>query len=210
MVPSGKRTVQTSSEITEAPTSTLLQDLLAHDSDETVTLGHLVGKLGHRSFGIVLLILGLLAILPGVSAIVGVIIPIPAYQMMRARRCPVFPRVIASKSFRKRRLASVVNHAVPPLRYLEKYIRPRWQTPFETTKRVVGVAILLTGNLLFVPVPFSNFLPALMIILVAFAFLEEDGVALCTALIVTFALLFVAAGLIWQAMSTTGWVPSLL
>jgi hypothetical protein len=210
MALSGKRIVQTSSDIIEAPTSTVLRDLLAHDSGETVTLGYLVGKLGHRSFGIVLLILGLLAILPGVSAIVGVIIPIPAYQMMRARRYPVFPRVLASKSFRKRRLASVVNHAVPLLRYLEKYIRPRWQTPFETTKRVVGVAIFLTGTLLFVPVPFSNFLPALMIILLAFAFLEEDGVALLIALAVTLALLLVAAGLIWQAMSTAGWVPSFL
>ena len=188
------------------PTSTVLQNLLLHAPDETVTLGWLMRHLRRRSFGIILLLLGLLACLPGVSGVAGVLIAIPAYQMIVARSGPVFPRAFASRAFKKQRLAAVLARAVPVLRFLERFIRPRWQTPFETTTRVVGGAVLLVGALLFVPVPLSNVPPALTIVLLAFAYLEEDGVLLCATLLIMLALLLVAAGIAWQAASLAGWV----
>nr|WP_283949788.1 exopolysaccharide biosynthesis protein [Limobrevibacterium gyesilva] len=192
------------------PTSTILQDLLLHAPEETVTLGWLMGNLGDRSFGIILLLLGLLASLPGVSAIVGVIIAFPACQMILARRSPVLPRFVAARTFPKQRLASMLIRVDPPLRYLERFIRPRWQTPLQMTKRVVGGAILLVGALLFVPLPLSNVPPALVVVLLSFAYLEEDGVLLCIALSFALALLLIAAGTVWQAISATGWVGGLL
>jgi hypothetical protein len=71
-----------------------------------------------------------------------------------------------------------LNRAVPVLRYLERFIRPRWQTPFEMTKRVVGGAIVLVGTLLFAPIPLSNVPPALVILLLSFAYLEAYHSAL--------------------------------
>ena len=186
------------------PTSTILQNLLDEATGQTITLGWLIASLGDRSFGIVLLLLGLLACLPGVSAVAGVLIAVPAYQMIRARRGPVFPRFLSMRTFRKQRLAVILKRATPPLRYLEKFIRPRWQTPFETTKRVVGAAILLVGCLLFAPVPLSNVPPALTIVLLAFAYLEEDGTLLCAALLIILGLLLVAAAIVWQALSAAG------
>ena len=187
------------------PTSTILQNLLLHSPDETVTLGWLMCHLGRRSFGIILLLLGLLACLPGVSAVAGVLIAIPAYQMIIARDRPVFPRFFASRAFKKRRLAAILTRAVPTLRFLERFIRPRWHTPFETTKRVVGGAVLLVGALLFVPVPLSNVPPALTIVLLAFAYLEEDGILLCATLFIILLLFLIAAGLAWHAGSSAGW-----
>jgi hypothetical protein len=72
----------------------------------------------------------------------------------------------------------MLNRAVPVLRYLERFIRPRWQTPFEMTKRVVGGAIVLVGTLLFAPIPLSNVPPALVILLLSFAYLEAYHSAL--------------------------------
>jgi hypothetical protein len=187
------------------PTSTILQDLPLPAADETLSLEWLLRHLGHRSFGIILLLLGLLACLPGVSAVAGVLVAIPAYQMIVARRAPVFPRFFASRGFKKERLANILARAVPTLRFLERFIRPRWQTPFETTKRVVGGAVMLVACLLFVPIPLSNVPPGLAIVLVAFAYLEEDGVLLCVALLVILALLLGAAGIAWQTASLAGY-----
>jgi hypothetical protein len=78
------------------------------------------------------------------------------------------------------------------------------------TKRVVGGAILLVGTLLFAPIPLSNVPPALVIILLAFASLEEDGVLLCIALTAAVLLLIIAAGAIWQAMGVAGWAGAVL
>ena len=89
-------------------------------------------------------------------------------------------------------MAGVVRRTVPVLRFLKRLFRPRWPTPFEATKRVVGFIVLLLGASLLAPIPLSNLPPALLIVLIAFAYLEEDGVLLCAALsaaLIMFALL---------------------
>ena len=190
----------------QSPASVVLRDLLLRAPDESVTLGWLVDSLGDRSFGIVLLLLGVLASLPGASAIAGVLISVLACQMILARPAPVFPRFLAARSFQKQRLARMQRRAVPALRYIERFVRPRWQTPFRMARRGIGVAVLLIDTLLFAPVPLSNIPPALAIILLAFSHLEEDGLLLCIALLICALLLLIAAGIVWQAMGAAGWV----
>ena len=56
---------------------------------------------------------------------------------------------------------------------------------------------MLLGGLLLVPVPFSNVVPALIIVLLAFAYLEDDGVLLCVALVAATVALAMAAAIVW-------------
>jgi hypothetical protein len=193
-----------------APTSVVLEGLLGPEAPERVTLGWLMGRLGDRSFGVVLLLLALLGLLPGVSAVAGVLLMVPAVQMILARRGAAFPKRVAARRFEAERLARVVRRVVPVLRFLERFIRPRWATPFEATKRVVGGVVLLLAAGLLAPVPLSNIPPAVAIGLIAFAFLEEDGVLLGAALAAAFAMLAVASLAVWEAVSATGWVPGIL
>jgi hypothetical protein len=171
------------------PTSRVLSALVEEATTERVSLGWLIDRLGERSFGIILLLLAFLALIPGVSPIAGILLTVPAFQMIRAHAGPVFPRRLASRCFETRRLVAIVRRAVPLLRYLERFIYPRWMTPFEATRRLVGGVVLLVSLTLFVPVPLSNIPPAMVISLVAFAYLEEDGLLLSLALLGAFALL---------------------
>ena len=193
-----------------APTSVVLDGLLGPEAPEQVTLGGLMDRLGDRSFGVVLLLLALLALLPGVSAVAGVLLMVPAVQMVLGRRGAVFPRRVAARRFEAERLARVVRRGVPVLRLLERFIRPRWATPVEATKRAVGVVVLLLAASLLAPVPLSNIPPALAIALIAFAYLEEDGMLLAIALAAALVLLGAAALAAWEAVSATGWVPGIL
>jgi hypothetical protein len=180
------------------PTSRVLGALLDEATAERVSLGWLVGRLGERSFGIILLLLAFLALIPGVSPAAGILLIIPAFQMIRAHAEPVFPRSFACRSFETRRLVAVIRRVMPLLQYLERFIYPRWTTPFATTRRLVGGVVLLVSLALFVPVPLSNIPPAVLISLVAFAYLEEDGALLSLALIGAFVLLAVViSGTIW-------------
>ena len=155
-------------------------------------------RLGERSFGVILLLLAFLAFIPGVSPVAGILLTVPAYQMIRAHAGPVFPRRLAARSFETRRLVAVIRRAVPLLRYLERFIYPRWTTPFEATRRLVGGIVLLVSLTLFVPVPLSNIPPAALISLVAFAYLEEDGALLGLALVAAFVMLAtVIFGTVW-------------
>ncbi len=102
----------------------------------------------------------------------------------------------------------MLRRVIPTLRYLERFIRPRWPTPFEATKRVVGGVVLLLGALLLTPIPLSNIPIGLTIVLVAFAYLEEDGVLLALALATAVALLVAAAAVLWGVVAATIWLAA--
>jgi hypothetical protein len=56
----------------------------------------------------------------------------------------------------------------------------------------------------------SNIPPALAIGLIAFAYLEEDGLLLGVALAAALVMLAVASLAAREALSATGWVPGIL
>jgi hypothetical protein len=189
------------------PTSVLLQRLHDEAPADYFTLGWLMGSLRRRSFGITMLLLALVATAPGVSIVAGLLLMIPAFQMLTGQPAPSFPRRIASHPFPTRHLAALVQRAVPVLRYLEKMIHPRWPTPFEATKRLVGAVIVtLNATLLFIPLPLSNIVPALVIALISLAYLEEDGLLLSIALLAAVIVLAVELAVVWQAVRGAKWI----
>ncbi|EHM03438.1 exopolysaccharide synthesis, ExoD [Acetobacteraceae bacterium AT-5844] len=188
----------------------MLDELLASTPGEQVTLEWFMDRLGDRSFGLVLLLLAFLGMLPGVSTIASLLLMVTASQMLLARPHPIFPRSVAKRSFEVRRLARIVGRFLPVLRWFERFVRPRWVTPLEATKRTVGGVVLLLAGGLLTPVPLSNIPLALTIALIAFAYLEEDGVLLCAALAVALAGLAATVIVAWGTLNATGWVLSLL
>jgi hypothetical protein len=189
-------------DVMRQPTSVILEQLMHQAPPGTVSLGWLIDRLGPRSFGLVLLLLGLLALLPGVAIAAGLLLALPASQMLRGHAAPVFPQRLARRGLPTQRLAALIRRAMPALRLMERVMRPRFPTPFQTTKRVVGALMLLLGALLLAtPLPLSNVPYAVAIILLAFAYLEEDGIALCLALGVA-ALAFAAgAAALWLVLA---------
>ena len=95
---------------------------------------------------------------------------------------------------------------MPRLRWVERLIRPRWPMPFQVTKRLTGIVMLLVGATLISPVPFTQVVPALVIMLLALAYLEEDGVALLVALVAALASLAVTGVTVWGAVETIDWL----
>jgi len=186
------------------PTSVLLDTLVAEAGAAEVTIAWLIERLGERGFGMMLMILGLLALLPGLSAVAALALMLPAAQMMLARPRPVLPARIGGRAVGVQRLGGIVRRVRPVLRLIERGIRPRWPTPFEATKRVVGAAVMGLSVALLAPVPLSNLPIALCVMLLAVAYLEEDGLLLAAALVLSLLLLAAGAFLAWITVAAAG------
>lgn len=172
-----------------------------------VTLGWLIGGLRKRSFGIVMLLLALIALAPGVCIAAGLLLILPACQMILGHTDPFFPRRIADHPFPARHLAAVLQRAIPVLSYLEKMIHRRWHRELDASGRFVGVIVLLLSVLLVaIPIPMSNVIPALAITLISLAWLEEDGLLLAVALLAGLAVLAIALAAIWEAVRGAEWL----
>ena len=191
-------------------TSILLQRLHDEMPADRFTLGWLMHSLHKRSFGIIMLLLALVAIVPGLSILAGLLLVFPAFQMIMGRPAPVFPRRIAAHPLPTRYLAVVLQRSVPVLRYLEHVVHPRWHTPPEVTKRMVGaIVLMLSVTLVFIPLPLSNVVPALVIGLLSLAYLEEDGILLLIALLTAAITLSAAAAAVWGMAIGTKWMIGL-
>jgi hypothetical protein len=69
--------------------------------------------------------------------------------------------------------------------------------------------VILSATLVFIPIPLSNVVPALVIALISLAYLEEDGVLLSIALLASVIVLAVATAAIWQMAVGAKWIIDL-
>jgi hypothetical protein len=192
------------------PTSVVLEALLRDAPPDYVTIAWLITSLHKRSFGVVMLLIALVSLVPGPSAFIGILLAFPALQMILGQESPSLPRFIALRRIPTPRITRLVRRAIPLLRRLETIIHPRWHTPFEATKRVVGSIILLLAATLLLPLPFSHVIPTLVIMLISFAYLEEDGVLLCMSLAAALASFAISAATVWATVRATGLLEKLL
>jgi hypothetical protein len=192
------------------PSSRALEDLLRQAPANYFTLGWLLSTLHQRSFGVVLLFLGLLATAPVGSSVPGFMLAAVAVQMITGRREPVFPQFITTRRLPTQYLLRLGGRAIPLLQYLEKAVYPRWPTAFEAGKRFVGVVVLLlTAVLLLTPVPLSNAAPAISVVLISLAYIQEDGLLLCVSFLAAVILISVASAAVWGTILSVSLISSM-
>ncbi len=153
-----------------------------------------------------MLFFGLLAIVPGIGVLGGAGLAVLGYQMLRAHDVPILPRALALRPLPASRVARLVRGAVPVIEVLERFVRPRWPTPFRATKQLVGLIVLSLAVTIFIPIPLSNIVPGILTMLVAFAYLEEDGLLLSLVLGFCMASLALSATELWGGLRGLGWV----
>lgn len=191
------------------PTSIHLTQILDKADGPRVTVRWLIEALGERSFGLTLLMMALIALVPGASTFVGVLIAWPAIQMILRHDAPVLPRFIARREISVAKLTRAINILVPRLRWMERAVRPRWATGFRATRRLTGVLMLLLGITMVSPFPFSHVIPAIIIMALALAYLEDDGIVVLIALTAAVASLVVTGVALWGAIETANWLERL-
>ena len=189
-------------------TSVALMQLLDDAPADRVSLAWLIGRLGKRSFGLLVLIVAFLGLAPAVAMLAMLLLPFPAIQMALGHESPSLPHFLAARSIPKQRLSRLAVRSIPILRRMEVFIHPRWPTPFQATKRLVGLTILPLAVTLIAPFPF-NIIPTLVIMLISFAYLEEDGMLLCISIAAAILSLLITAGTVMATVRTTSFLEGL-
>lgn len=162
-----------------------------------ITVGWLVGRLGTRSFGAIILLMALPNItpqIPGMSTLFGLLIMLPAVQIMLGLSQMWLPGFLANRTMPGPTVGKILAFAIPWVERMEKLIKPRLEflmsPPFEN---IVGGAVLFLGFVLFLPIPGANFLPAVACAFMALGMLERDGLFILAGLGIAAAAMVVLA-----------------
>lgn len=143
-------------------------------------MGDVFGGLGRRSFGMLLFLSTLPAFIPipGVAgAISGPLVILIGVQLLVVLRRPWLPGFVARRGPHRHMLVKFRNRVGPWLTKLERLVRPRAPALLDhrAASAFSGLQIVLLGLLLSLPIPFTNFLFAGVLLLYALALLERDG-----------------------------------
>jgi len=174
----------TEHEITEN-TASLLRQLIIENTNKTLQLGELIKQFEGRSFGGLLLILSILALLPVISFLAGLIILFVGIQMLLGFKVPLLPRVIMGQKVNRANLQIYVEKALPWLDKAQQYIRPRWFLfSHDISQRLIGLLVIFLALVSLLPLPLSNMPPSISLIVLALGILERDGKIICIALFI--------------------------
>lgn len=182
-------------------TSQLLEELVAKAPDDPIDLEWLLGHLEKRSFGLLVLLLGLLVIIPGVGTIAALAIFFPAIEMILGRSTPTFPKFVSKRPFDFQRFKRFTEKIRPVLRAIEKVSRPRLILPHAVAGRLVGAIIFMLALPALWPLPLASAIPGMIMVLIAIAYLQEDGLLLAIGAAAAALSLF---GFGWTVWSSVG------
>jgi hypothetical protein len=162
--------------------STELQDLAQQFADRPAHLAELLAATRGRGFDLLLLLIGLPFLtpipLPGLSTPFGLVVLVIGARLALGRR-PWLPAALLQRELPSRFIARMLAAATHMVRWLEVLLRPRLEFLHEQWiyRRVAGTLILLSGLLLLLPlpIPLTNSLPALTVVLLAAGAMERDG-----------------------------------
>lgn len=156
------------------------------DPEERLRLRELVGDLGRSTFGVLLFIAIIPALIPipGVAgALSGPLVVLVGLHLLVLLRKPWLPDFVASRGPQRSTLIRFDRAADRWLRWLEKLVRPRLTivTDHPITTVFTGLQLVLLGVLLALPIPFTNYLFAGLLMVYALALLERDGALMLIA-----------------------------
>lgn len=181
--------------------------LLIKVATKPLTIAEILQETSERGF---ILMIGLLVLPflfpmpPGLSGVMGLGCFYLAIQMALGKKSPWLPKKIAQFKFPRSLSQLLLKNIRRVTIWLEKIVRSRWKQVASNsyTSRVNGFCIAWLSILLMLPIPFTNPLPAVTILLLAVATLEADGLLMCIGyfltLLNTIIFGFIGYGL-WQA-----------
>jgi hypothetical protein len=161
--------------------------VLASQEGERLTVADIVAVLRDRAFALLVVLLGLpncLPMPPPIPLVCGLLLLLVAIQIAAGMSAPWLPRRLLGQSIRQADVQRAVTRAVPVLRRLERWSRPRLSV-FETAigMRGMGVALLALALALIVAAPLIGQIPlGLAVCLVGLGLVERDGIVVLAGL----------------------------
>lgn len=160
-------------------TRALLDAFTLGDPEEVLPLGAMFCGLGKRSFGMSIFIAILPSFLPipGIGGASGWLVILLGLQLMAGLAVPWLPVFVSRRGPSRRTISRFIDRISPWLARLERFSRPRASALLErrVSNLVTGTLIVALGFLLSVPIPFTNYLFGVLLLLFALALLERDG-----------------------------------
>ncbi|MAE50493.1 MAG: hypothetical protein CMH27_01645 [Micavibrio sp.] len=163
--------------------------LCIESCDDQILVQKLVYDFKEQGYSILLFLFALPAALPlpaiGLNLIIASPLLVLTGQQALGRDHIWMPKRIQQKSFKTATLEEFLDKAVPWVRRIEFFSRPRLKFMTHGIMRnIIGLAGFIMALSVAIPLPFTNTVPSFGIALMAFGVLMRDGLAVIAGMII--------------------------
>jgi hypothetical protein len=169
-------------------TTQVIEDVVNRTSSDRLLVRDLVEAMETIGFGLIIMIFAfgiIIPLPPPFPSLIALPLVVFSAQMMLGYQAPKLPKRFANLTLKRSVVAMLVQRSAPHIRKIERILQPRLSVFVSFRgQRVIGFFTLLFSCFIVLPMPLSNFIPGLGILIISFGLLGKDGlVVICGVLI---------------------------
>ena len=170
--------------------SDVLRGVVDGNFADRISLADIKTSLHKRGFGLLMVICAIpvslpIPIPPGLTSIPAIPLLILSLQMVMGLDSPWLPKWVSKRTIKRTTLASLIEAASPHLKKIEKFLKPRLS--FASSRhgeKIIGIFATIFSISVMLPVPFTNMIPALGILIMSLGLLSKDGITIIIGMVI--------------------------
>ncbi len=166
----------------------VLENVVNADSSDKILFKDLIDAMNEVGFGLVMMIFAfglIIPLPPPFPSIISIPLVLFSIQMILGFKAPHLPKRFCNISVKRSTVATLVKKSMPYISKIEKFLRPRLLFMHSASlQRVVGIFIFIFTSFVLLPIPLSNFIPGLGVLIISFGLLSRDGLVMIAGIIV--------------------------
>lgn len=191
-------------------TTEILEDVVKKTTADKISIHDLIIAMDAGGFGLIMTIFSLPIIIPlppPFPSLISVPMVVFSFQMMIGWQSPHLPKRLSNMSIKRKVLAMMVEKSAPYIRRAEGFVRPRLLFfSSDIFRRVIGAFCFIFSLSVLLPMPLSNFIPGMGVLIASFGLLSRDGVIILSGLILGCIGIAVTLTLVFLGVEALGFV----
>ncbi len=167
-------------------TTEILEDVVKKTTTDKISINDLIIAMDSGGFGLIMTIFSLPIIIPlppPFPSLISIPMVVLSFQMMIGYTSPKLPKKLSNLSVSRNILAMMVEKSSPYIRKAESFVKPRLSMLSSNWfKKIIGMFCFVFSMSVLLPMPLSNFIPGMGVLIASFGLLGRDGVIILLGL----------------------------
>ncbi|MDA0902119.1 MAG: exopolysaccharide biosynthesis protein [Proteobacteria bacterium] len=169
-------------------TTQILRNVVNGSKSDRISINDLMAAMDAGGFGLVMMIFSLPILIPlppPLPSLISIPLIIFSFQMIIGFTFPHLPKSLSNFSVKREVLAKMAEKSNQYLMRFEKLLKRRLTFLSKGwSERLIGLCIFIFSLSILVPLPFTNLLPGVGILIISFGLLGHDGLVIIVGLFV--------------------------
>lgn len=169
-------------------TSEILEDVVKEAKNDRITIKELALAMKTSGFGVLMFLFSLAIIIPvppPIPSITAIPLLFFAFQMAIGTDSIWIPKWLGNLSIKRSTLAMIFEKSFPMIRRFERITKMRMCfMSSQIGERIIGVLSFIFALSILVPLPFTNLLPGIGIMIMSFGLIGKDGLIVALGIMI--------------------------